>query len=175
MRRTSPNIAASAGCFRRRSRPGVWPASRRMTGTVRARRVLARRPRKRRGGSRINASLRAKTEHRKLQRCLFCEKRHQRSAERTHDQHPRSPNRHCPDQWANRWCAPIWKCDRRRWTIRSGLISVLSCHARNRPTSSARPNALPCWRPVIQRNFPACHQVRSCLTWPIKHIWPLRQ
>ena len=73
---------------------GVWPASRRMTGTVRARRVLARRPRKRRGGSRIwNASLRAKTEHwRKLQRCLFCEKRHQRSGgtERTHDQHPRS-------------------------------------------------------------------------------------
>ena len=37
---------------------------------------------------------------RKLQRCLFCEKRHQRSGgtERTHDQHPRSPNRHCPDQ-----------------------------------------------------------------------------
>ena len=29
-----------------------------------------------------------------------CEKRHQRSGgtERTHDQHPRSPNRHCPDQ-----------------------------------------------------------------------------
>ena len=91
--------SASAGCFRRRSRPGVWPASRRMTGTVRARRVLARRPRKRRGGSRIwNALDRALAETAALP--LFCEKRHQRSGgtERTHDQHPRSPNRHCPDQ-----------------------------------------------------------------------------
>ena len=64
-------------------------------------------------------------------------------------------------------------CGAGRKAVRFGLISVLSCHARNRPTSSARPNALPCWRPVIQRNFPACHQVRSCLTWPIKgYIWP---
>ena len=171
------------GLFRR-SRPGVWPA-RQANDTVRARN---RRPRKRSWSRIWNASLRAKTEHwRKLQRCLFCEKRHQRSGgtERTHDQHPRSPNRHCPDQSrllplvrAEPRPAPRWKsvtapCGAGRKAVRFGLISVLSCHARNRPTSSARPNALPCWRPVIQRNFPACHQVRSCLTWPIKgYIWP---
>ena len=85
---------AEAGCFRRRSRPGVWPASRRMTGTASTARL----------GKATKEERRRVKDPRKddigVQRCLFCEKRHQRSGgtERTHDQHPRSPNRHCPDQ-----------------------------------------------------------------------------
>ena len=53
-------------------------------------------------GSRVwNASLPAKTAHwPKPQRFWFSEKRRQRSGgtERTHDQHPTSPNRSCSDQ-----------------------------------------------------------------------------
>ena len=56
-------------------------------------------------------------------------------------------------------CAALEISDRtlRRWTkggqVRPDQRPLVP--RPNRPTSSARPNALPCWRPVIQRNFPA--------------------
>ncbi len=76
---------------------------RRMTGTVPARHVSDRRPRKKISGSRIwSVSWPARTAHwPKPHHCLFCEKRRRRSGRgvgRTHDQHPTSPSRSYSDQ-----------------------------------------------------------------------------
>ena len=137
-----------------RSRPGVWP---RMTSST-AR--LGKAPRKRRGGSRI--SLRAKTEHwRKLQRCLFCEKRHQRFYARIA---PLPCEAITAGARRAKACAALEisePCGAGRKAVRSGLIIVA--------TPGTGTNALPCWRPVIQRNFPPATN-RSCLTWPV-HIF----
>jgi hypothetical protein len=46
---------------------------------------------------------------------------------------------------------------KRRFT----LINVLSRRALNPPTSLAQTNARPCWKLVIQRNFPAFRPARS--------------
>ena len=116
------------GFIRRRSQHGGRRVNRRMTGTVRALPVWVRRPGKKKSGSRVwNASLPAKTAHwPKPQRFWFSEKRRQRSGgtERTHDQHPTSPNNNDADR----------RCRYRRRAARQGL-----CRAGNQRSHRKAP------------------------------------
>ena len=99
----------------------AWRSSRRMTGTVRARRVLARRPEDQGSGTRACAQRPSIGGNCRL---LVLRKKDQRSGgtERTHDQHPRSPNRHCLINEAitgarrAKACAALEISDRTLWT-----------------------------------------------------------